>query len=429
MISSVNSQEFADTNLLHTHNEKECLNEFCSEEHSPTESNDNFGCNTDGNGYSCSFPELDVDLDSLSKEERGRLLCDPEYITPKQLSIEYGLNEDEEYGGQRTPYNPTTIKVALFVDDTAIEYYNNSIKSPIIPYTWGNCSEWAENIVDCGTVYLNMYYGINFETQYCAAWDSPNVNNYATLLGNFTNGYNAQDYGCDMVVVLTCHMSSSGGLARTIGRSFIMRVNSGANLAGLFQHEASHLYKCTDHYGSFPTSPDCIMSERCNLNYTEYCIDCHNWIMLNQYRFDLKGYANTVYKTEKTGTAQIYFEYKITEDFADKQHAELYPGGYGKKAAIYVDMRNFNNPGASLSGYVYYRGYTSSYSPSHILIFASNDNCNWTTIHDMGFYTGGSGGETTINCGYVSNFRYLSIVIYNNNYNSASVYLDTVYIF
>lgn len=93
-------------------------------------------------------------------------------------------------------------------------------------------------------------------------------------------------------------------------------------------------------------------------------------------------------------------------------------------------MYNINSIGSSVNGFVYLRGYTGTSPVNHLLVFASNDNVNWFTILDTNFYTYGSGGVTTINCGQVnSNFKYLSIVVFNDTNNKGDVYLDSVYVF
>lgn len=320
------AEDFTDGNK-----EEGCLDEFCSE-HSHTINNNQFICSTvDGDSYSCSFPLPDNisedDVVELTDEEIGVLLCSPEYVTPKRVSIQ---NDDlDDLDGQKLTLNPSPVKVALFIDEEAREYYATKVNTTS-PYTWEGCKVWAKNILDCGTAVLYDNYQIDFQAHYYEAWTLPNGTSYRWMLTNsFGSGTVAPQYGCDVIVLLSGQADAGLALGCAEHRSFAMDVNIDrfgfpcppTNLMGLFQHEASHLFKCKDH--QYLTSPPiCIMTN--SNNYLEYCDECDEMLWLNQFRYDLKGYAYNVTKTDKTGFGQVYDPDNIKGDYADKNYARLY---------------------------------------------------------------------------------------------------------
>jgi hypothetical protein len=161
----------------------------------------------------------------------------------------------------------------------------------------------------------------------------------------------------------------------------------------LFQHELSHVFGCGDHAHN-PASMNpyvtgcCLMCRDCRLDYTGYCYnghDCDLKLWINWVRFDEKGYANSA-TIEEFGSGRVYDKDKITGSIADRGYTQLDSGSSGSRAVVYVIMYNLNNPGASLSGTVYLRGYSITYG-SHMYVTASNDGVNWTVVANINYYS------------------------------------------
>jgi hypothetical protein len=220
------------------------------------------------------------------------------------------------------------------------------------------------------------------------------------------------------------------GMARLMGNHFVMNVNYGIlgyhqmPLANLFQHEASHLFNCDDHKQI--SAPWCVMSYINNAFNRAYCGDCDTALWRNRHHYDVKGFPVTA--TNLSNGGSVTNKDAILWLTVDGSFARLNSGGYGSKAVLNVELCSKDYQWAYLSGNVHLRGYTGQSAGNHLLVYASSDNVNWYKIKDINFYTYGSGGETLIDCGYVSNIRYLSIVVYNDYNYVGDVYLNKAHI-
>jgi len=95
------------------------------------------------------------------------------------------------------------------------------------------------------------------------------------------------------------------------------------------------------------------------------------------------------------------------------------------KAVLNVQM---NPTSSAVSGTVYVRAYSGSSLGNHLMIFKSLDGVNWaaTPILNTNFYSPGT--PIDINCGYVSNFKYFSIVVLNDYNYIGTVHIDSIHV-
>lgn len=153
----------------------------------------------------------------------------------------------------------------------------------------------VNNLVESGDAPLVANYGIDFEVQlsYVSLWNPPTNMNYAQLLAEISK-VKPQDVGCDVLMLLTGQSEISGnsitlGMANaTSHRHFLMYANAASfpilcPLANLFQHEASHLFDCSDHGWDLTY---CIMSYTYQKSYRGYCTGCNTQLNLNKNRFN-----------------------------------------------------------------------------------------------------------------------------------------------
>ena len=274
--------------------------------------------------------------------------------------------------------------------------------------------------------------------------------NYGEILTHVNGTINPASYGCDVVVLMSGRDGFDyygrvvTGAAFIGGTCFMINVNSpywghmGWNnhpLDHSFAHEASHLFGCDDHSGHAPlapfTRPCCVMCPICdNVTKSAYCFTCNLAMINNRYRFDseIAGYVTSVTLVfESGGGAKIANEFNIVGMYSDGYYASLYSGISGNKAVLNVQM---NNPPFTsvISGTVYLRAYSGSSIGNHLVIYKSLDGINWssTPILNTNLYSPGT--PIDINCGQVSNFKYLSIVVINDYGYAGTVYIDSIHV-
>lgn len=429
LVSGANSQ-VADTKIPHSQDA------LCSEENFRT-SDTPFELSSSYELRSCIFPEFKDISDTLTREDIGRLSHIPGYDTNNQTSI-----QEKKESSSSPSRSLETVNVVLFIDEEARTYYD-TYKIPNQPYTWAGCCAWAKKILDDGSAYLEANYDVGLRATAYVEWTSPNSTQQNPmyysgdygLLSYVNFGHVAKDYGCDMVVIISGQQEAGGspGIGYTRDRSFIIYVKaalSGAGLDALFQHEESHLFNCKDggHTHSSSSCP-CVMCGGCSLgSYLGYCSTCDWAIWRNRVRFEAKGYGSDT-AIEYIGSGRVYNKDNIAGNLVDRNYANLYSGGANNRAVLYVNMYNVKNPGASLSGTIYLRGYSAS-SGSHLYVTASNDKVNWWIVKEMNYYTPNT--ESTADdliLGHVNNFKYLAITVVNDKNYVSDLYFDTVRVF
>lgn len=237
-----------------------------------------------------------IDRESMTKEEKDelyRLMCVPGYFTPNQVTIQADLDE----GGQRAG-GYGVVNTVLVLDEEATYNVFGQLQYPFA--TWIGCCIIADNILEGGDDYLEVPYGIDFQTNwnYICFWNSPNDKNYHELLAEISK-VDPTGVGCDVIVLMSGQYggaSSTGGSIigaanATSSRHFVMDVDvsqrywySGDTppVANLFQHEASHLFDCSDHVYDYTY---CIMNYRYDQEYRGYCNGCDTQLWLNRFRF------------------------------------------------------------------------------------------------------------------------------------------------
>jgi len=227
-------------------------------------------------------PEI---VEKMTKEDLNKLACLPGYFTPNQMSIEVIT---DNIGGQMLLDETThVVKTIVIIDEEAYYYY--VCNEPWFA-TWEGCCAWANNILEGGDDYLEIPFGIDFQaqSQYYCYWETPDYMDYYDLLDEI-DGVDPTGVSCDVIVLMTGQSGGSiVGLANRMGHHFLM--NAAASgwpyyipVANLFQHEASHLYDCSDH-GYDQTY--CIMSYTYQWQTRGYCTGCTTQINLNCARFD-----------------------------------------------------------------------------------------------------------------------------------------------
>jgi hypothetical protein len=336
--------------------------------------------------------------------------------------LQDGIND--EGGGQRGT-NPRPIKVLLVVDEETQAIYDSFDK----PWpTWGQFCDWVGGVFWSGVEYLYNNYGISYQVIGVEAWESPNGMDYwdmrIPVLGNFSKAY----YGYDIIVLMSGQ--SPGNLPGvTSSADHYCAVNVDYyQVAQLVQHEASHLFSPAYH---IPRS--CVMNHGVILVTREYCTDCHNTMWANRFKYDaIAGYAtNVTLWFESGGGASVTNPNGILGPTNDGNYVSLYSGNYNlgnfNKAVINVQV---NKPPSTdaISGTVYLRACSGNSKGNHLYIFKSLDGVNWsaTPILNTNLYSPFT--LMDVNCGYVSNFKYLSIVVINDLQFEGTVYIDSIHV-
>ncbi len=224
---------------------------------------------------------------ALTKEDRLSSACFPGYFTPNQISVQSDSNEE---GGQMLLDSVDPIKTILILDEEMVSYY-----ASIDPWNanWLLCCMWADNVLEGGDDYLEVPYGIDFQTEwdYISYWDSPDYMDYSHLLDEI-DGVDPNGVGCDVIVLMSGQYGGSSGghqilgVANQPGAHFVMDITIGSwpyPVANLFQHEASHLFDCSDHYWD---QTYCIMSYTYQFQYRGYCTGCDTQLELNADQFN-----------------------------------------------------------------------------------------------------------------------------------------------
>jgi hypothetical protein len=227
--------------------------------------------------------------DGISIDEYLELMSFPGHFTPEYITLQDVPSRDS---GQGSRANPQPVKTIIMVDTEAYYFYALLCKQAGVTPTDAGCYAWANNILEGGDDYLELWFGIDFQgqPQQFIIWDSPNYMNYSQLLDTIAQ-VSPTVVGCDVVVLMTGQNSGGDdGMAKRMGRHFVMSIAPPITYpANVFQHEASHLFNCTDH------SPG--LTDYCIMSYTwfylaqtrTYCKsggNCFGTIMNNRFRFD-----------------------------------------------------------------------------------------------------------------------------------------------
>jgi hypothetical protein len=390
-------------------------------DHSHNADNDQSRCSVNNNAIMCTFPGY-KNVSKLTIEEIAILACASEYTTPMQISIQ----DEIDNGGQRSLWSPTTIKVALYVDEEARAFYN-SLPTPK-PATW---QAWANNILANGNNYLVNTYGIEFTAYYHEAWTSDNNKDYAALLAPFADGSVAKTHGCNLAVLLSGQYDAQvWGITSSSRKSFIMNANSGVHgydLGTLFQHESSHLFACWDT-GHNHGSEECIMCGGCDLDFTEYCSVCSRSLWLNRARFDILAHipvsSTVITSTTAGGGGAVNSPNEVKGDIVNECYAHLYSGSPYNHGAM-IQMTLSDTP---ISGQLYFFGYSPSANGGVIKVHVGNSAGVWTEIKYTNLYTPYS-DPVFFNCGYVTNIDKVAVVaFYPQNGYASNVYIDAVFV-
>jgi hypothetical protein len=240
----------------------------------------------------CDTPRIvPTDIPELTREEELRLGCFPGYFTPDYITLQ-DIPSRNAVQGSRS--NPQPVKIITIIDTEAYAYfcstyYYGQVPQPE-PVCWAACKAWANNIIEGGDDYMELWYGIDFQTQsqYFELWDSPNNMNYSQLL-DVMEATNPSSVGCDTIILITGQFDAS-----TFGKSYIgghsnvmyaMAHLLGVPLANLFQHESSHMFGCDDD----SVTTNCIMNALTGMVNRSYCKsnqNCDGIMKANCTRFD-----------------------------------------------------------------------------------------------------------------------------------------------
>lgn len=209
-----------------------------------------------------------------------------------------------------------------------------------------------------------------------------------------------------------------------------MRVNSGIyNRTSLFQHEASHLFFCSDHHDPLPpappTSPICLMSGRCHFQNITYCGECVDRLWLNRARFDITSYTIGTISTT-VGGGRVYDEDRVKKDFLDRSYAYLKSGNIVNDGAT-INTLMSTTP---ISGQFYVRCYSDGPAGGVMKVFVKNAYGVWTEIKFTNIYTpNGQSDSYCYDVGYVTSIVEAAIVAYcyNSTYPS-QLYVDAVFV-
>jgi len=425
---------------------------------------DNYRHNTTGDIISYPITESDRDLSNLTREETLRRACVPGFFTPEQTAIQ----DKEDNGDGQRGTNPLPIKALILIDEEAEDYYYGMYDYLTENYPWyfyfnpyyncdfSWCSYWAENILEGGHSYMESQYGINFIAWHFMPWASNNTANYYDLLYEMNNSINPASYGCDIVVLMSGQDGYDPNGTRIAGAAFrytppngppyfVMNINAsygeeweygvhqgwhGRPLDHLFAHEASHLFGCRDHPNGHnaPSTPCCVMCYDCCSLTLQYCPDCDFAIHNNSFRFDdaIVGYVTDITLVyESGGGAKITNENNIKGMYSDNKYATLYSGTSGNRAVLNVQMTSASY---IMGGTLYLRAYSGSSMGNHLIIYKSLDGVNWsaTPILNTNLYSPNT--PIDVNCGHVSAFKYLSIVVINDYGYIGTVYIDSIHV-
>ncbi len=235
---------------------------------------------------------------TMTDQEIRESECFPGYYTPNQISTQEVVSKKS---GQMTildtPQQP--VSTIIIVDDEMLSYY---VAADPWGATWLGLEIWANNILEGGDDYLESPYGIDFQTNwnYIMYWDTPDYMTYANLLDEMTGDpdtyVDPTAVWCDVIVVMSGQYGGAYqgggeilGMANPMyyrnGRHFVMNACMamwGAPPANIFQHEASHLFDCSDHQDW----TYCVMCYTYFLSYRGYCTGCNTQLLLNAARFD-----------------------------------------------------------------------------------------------------------------------------------------------
>ncbi|MCL2641953.1 MAG: zinc-dependent metalloprotease [Candidatus Bathyarchaeota archaeon] len=426
-------------NPLQNNNEN-CLDEYCTEEH--THNDNHFGCNAYGEGRSCPPPPPLPGAENFTLEDIARFAHIPEYVTPKQPSP-----QEEENEGRQSSRAKANVKVMVVIDEEARDFWSklNPMNMPA-----SNLYNWATLVLADGSANLDDNYDITFNMHaYNDTWNSPNhLTKYSSLLSALLNENFVKNSGCDIVILLTNQLESGGnpgvgygwdydGKGDGHGSGAVIRVGYAIQygpIINLVQHELSHLFGCNDQAHNPSSSSCCIMCFSCKGHATHYCSTCDTNLWINRVRYDVKGYALSA-TSEFIRYGSVVDSKSITGALVDKKYVYLHSGYwysplYYDYAVIYANMHNINNPGTSLSGTIKMYGYTAT-TGTHLIVKVSNDKINWTTIADTNYCTHpqNQSGADDLVLGYVSNFKYITIVVVNDWNAVGDVYFDAIRVF
>ena len=187
------------------------------------------------------------------------------------------------------------IPTIIILDDEFVYYF-----SMLDPWgaSWPMMCQIGNSILEAGDDYLESPYDINFQTNwnYICYWESPDGVVYDGDYGllEMIDEINPTDVGCDVMVLMSGQYGGATedgdilGLANPMyrhgGRHFIIDACRGAWApnANLFQHEASHLFDCSDH----KDLTYCIMCYTYTFATRGYCTGCNTQLILNAGRFN-----------------------------------------------------------------------------------------------------------------------------------------------
>jgi hypothetical protein len=146
-----------------------------------------------------------------------------------------------------------------------------------------------------------------------------------------------------------------------------------------------------------------------------------------------KGYASRVDSTFSSGSGANMYQPNWITNYPNGQGATIWATTTGSKAVLNVELLNLQNSYNPVRGHVYIRGF-AYVQGSRLLVYASNDNKNWTEILDCNVYTSNNEYQY-ISCNknlswqLNNDFKYLSIVSWNSNGQSSDLNLDAVCIY
>ena len=249
-------------------------------------------------------------------------------------------------------------------------------------------------------------YGITFEAYSYVNWGATYSTDYGDLLDDI--GWFAPSYfGCDVILLLTGQIDpNSLGVAYNMGEHFVVGVDEDdhwyVSNDRIFQHEASHLFGCTDS-GSHPTN--CIMGSN-GYFYSTWCSVCKSYLSLNCGRFDKTGYVVSVTKFESGGSAYVNNKDNVVGAATNGKFAELYSGSYTNKAVITAQMSK-----SSVSGDLYVVCKTPSSNGANTIVSVGNQYGAWTQVKQTNLYPPNT--VIWLYCGYVTDIDKVAVTAYH----------------
>jgi hypothetical protein len=117
-------------------------------------------------------------------------------------------------------------------------------------------------------------------------------------------------------------------------------------------------------------------------------------------------------------SAHVYNPNYLVGSSNDELYAQIYAGNYGDQAMIVGAMNT------DAHGHIELYGYSVPGYNSHLYVYVSYDYSNWYQVNSQTVYPGSA---HWIDCGsYSSSFRYIAVVVYNDQGLSGNIYVDSV---